>query len=131
MKKEMIRRLREIGTSYRQIARRLGIPENTVKSICRHENIFNLKLQQPIPRCRCCNALLSSTRRHYCSDSCRYRWNYQHRILGSKNAVRLVCKNCGKPFYSYPSCHRVYCSHKCYIEDRYGERNLEYDTSMD
>ena len=127
--KEKIRQLREIGTTYGQIARKLGISENTIKSVCRREHIFNL--QQPIQRCRCCNAPLKATRSHYCSDSCRYKWSYQHRILDAENAERLVCKNCGKSFYSYPSRHRIYCSHECYIEDRYGERKYEYDTGMD
>ena len=31
--KNLIRKLREIGTSYGQIAHRLGISENTVKSL--------------------------------------------------------------------------------------------------
>jgi len=128
--KNLIRKLREIGTSYGQIAHRLGISENTVKSLCRREHIFNL--QQPKHQhCLCCNIPLKGAQRHYCSDSCRYKWNYQHRILDAENAKRLVCKNCGEIFYSYPSSHKIYCSRECYIEARFGERRHENEACMD
>lgn len=121
--KEMIRNMREKGTSYRQIAAFLNLSENTVKSVCRRLRI-EVKVGKPFcPQCG--KELLPGVRGHkriFCSNSCRYAWDYAHRILDDSNAVLKRCKACGIAFYSYPSNKRVYCSHECYIAYRYGKQ---------
>ena len=32
------------------------------------------------------------------------------------------CENCGKEFHLYGDSRRKYCSHECYIKDRFGGR---------
>ena len=121
--KDAVRRMRENGGSYGQIASTLGLSENTVKSLCRREGI--LVAPESSPRCPHCSNLTPSTshgtRRRYCSDTCRYAWNFAHRVLGEKNAVSRRCACCGKTFFSYPSSGRKYCSRACYIRDRFGK----------
>lgn len=54
-------------------------------------------------------------KRKYCSDKCRHEY-------GSKNNNRkiyeLVCEYCGKQ-YEALSMKRKYCSHDCYIRNKY------------
>ena len=112
--------MRENGKSYGQIAAALGLSENTVKSYCRRAG-----LQTFVARTIClqCGKILlpeKHGRRRFCSDACRYAWAYSHRILGPQNAIQKQCAACKKSFFSYPSSHRKYCSHGCYIADRYG-----------
>ena len=115
--------LRRSGKSYGQIAQALNISENTVKSFCRREGI--LMVPESAPRCpHCCKPMAPTargTRRRYCSDACRYAWNFAHRVLSEKNAILKRCACCGKPFFSYPSSGRKYCSRACYIHDRFGK----------
>lgn len=126
--KNMLRRMRENGKSYSQIAAAMGLSENTVKSCCRRMGVQILIPKAACPQCG--KALLPSARgqrRRFCSDSCRYAWDYAHRILDARNAVSGKCKACGKVFFSYPSSHRKYCSHGCYIADRYGREAYRHD----
>ena len=115
--------LRRSGKSYGQIAQALNISENTVKSFCRREGI--LMVPESAPRCpHCCKPMAPTargTRRRFCSDTCRFAWNFAHRVLGEKNAISKRCANCGKSFFSYPSSDRKYCSRACYIRDRFGK----------
>lgn len=121
--KDAVRRMRENGGSYGQIASTLGLSENTIKSLCRREGI--LAAPESSPRCPHCGKPMSSascgTRCRFCSDTCRYAWNYAHRVLGEKNAVSRRCACCRKTFFSYPSSDRKYCSSACYIRDRFGK----------
>ena len=126
--KNMLRRMRENGKSYSQIAAAMGLSENTVKSCCRRMGVQILIPKAACPQCG--KALLPSARgqrRRFCSDSCRYAWDYAHRILDARNAVSYKCKVCGKVFFSYPSSYRKYCSHGCYIADRYGREAYRHD----
>ena len=119
----LLRELRQSGKSYGQIARALNISENTVKSFCRREGI--LVVPEPADHCPRCGKPIShpaqGTRRRFCSDSCRYAWNFAHRVLSEKNAISKRCACCNQPFFSYPSSGRKYCSRACYLRDRFGK----------
>lgn len=119
--KALLRELRRSGESYGQIAEALNVSENTVKSFCRREGI--LAAPESAPRCSHCGKRMAptarGTRRRFCSDACRYAWNFAHRTLDETNAKSKRCACCGKPFFSYPSSDRKYCSRACYLRDRY------------
>lgn len=121
--RDHLRELRRSGKSYGHIAQALDISENTVKSFCRREGF--LVVPDPAARCPRCGRPMPPTsrgsRRRFCSDTCRYAWNFAHRVLGEKNAESKRCACCGKTFFSYPSTNRRYCSRACYTRDRYGK----------
>lgn len=122
-KRNLLRQLRRSGKSYGQIAKTLNISENTAKSICRREGI--LAVPQSADHCPRCGGPISHAaqgpRRRFCSDTCRYAWNFAHRVLSEINAVSKRCDCCGQLFFSYPSSGRKYCSRACYIRDRFGK----------
>lgn len=118
--KDAVRRIRENGGSYGQIASTLGLSENTVKSFWRRMGVQNSFNQITCPRCR--KHIISGSRgqhRRFCSDTCRYAWDYTHRVLSEKNAISKRCACCDQPFFSYPSSGRKYCSRTCYVRDRF------------
>jgi toxin secretion/phage lysis holin len=121
--RSLLRELRRFGKSYGQIAEALNLSENTVKSFCRREGI--LAVPESAERCPHCGKPMSptarGTRRRFYSDTCRYAWNFAHRVLDEKNAISKRCACCGKPFFSYPSSCRKYCFLACYIRDRFGK----------
>jgi len=121
--RDHLRGLRQAGKSYGQIAEALALSENTVKSFCRREGILAVPESGDLcPRCgKPMAPTTRGTRRRFCSDTCRYAWNFAHRVLGEKNAVSKRCACCGKSFFSYPSSGRKYCSRACYMRDRYGK----------
>lgn len=123
IQRNLLRELRRSGRSYGQIAQALNIPENTVKSFCRREGI--LVVPDPADRCPRCGKTMphgtQGTRRRFCSDTCRFSWNFAHRVLGEENAVSKRCTCCDQPFFSYPSSDRKYCSRACYVRNRFGK----------
>ncbi len=119
---EKARRLREAGKSYADIASTLHVSVNTVKSTCRRNGIENFNDRQHCMNCRRRLEGATGNRRTFCSNVCRYQWDYRHRVLTEENAEARVCLTCGKEFFSYPSAARKYCSHSCYIAARYGRR---------
>lgn len=119
---EKVRLLRETGKSYSYIADLLRVSVNTVKSACRRNGIENFNDRQHCMNCRRRLDSVSVHRRTFCSNTCRYQWDYHHRVLTEQNAEARVCPVCGKEFFHYPSAARKYCSHGCYIAARYGRR---------
>ncbi len=120
--RENLCRMRENGKSYSQIACTLGVSENTVKSFCRRANVLYMPDKAVCPCCGKPVALRDRGKpRRFCSDACRYSWSYAHRVLTMRNAVAKRCCGCKREFLSYPSSHRKYCSHGCYIMERYGK----------
>ena len=56
----------------------------------------------------------------FCSDECRQSW---HRLNHDKKGTRKAyCKHCGKEFLYYKG-DRKYCSHECYVEERFFKNN--------
>lgn len=138
LQKEHVRRMRTEGMSYAKIAVSLGLSENTVKSYCKRNNIGGIsalpKVTQPNPEtkadfCKNCGQPLTLRPgikpRKFCSDACRKTWWNSHLDRVSRKAVyNLTCAGCGKPFNSYGNKNRKYCSHACYIKDRFTNRAL-------
>lgn len=134
--KVQIAEMRKEGLGYIRIAQKLGISENTIKSFCRRNNLSGAALEESatemqvsagadVKPCKCCGApVLQNPKRKpklFCSDKCRNKWWNSHLYLVKRKAMYdYVCPNCGKSFSAYGNANRKYCSHECYIEDRFG-----------
>ena len=134
--KEQVRRMRTEGIGYSKIAARLGISENTIKSYCKRNNLGGVTVASKPDQCDagkeacafCKNCgkpilhRLGVKSRKFCSDECRMVWWNSHPGQVSQKAVyHLECAGCKKPFDSYGNKHRKYCSHACYIKERFGQ----------
>ena len=64
--------------------------------------------------------------RIFCSKKCRQEWWNSHPEAVKQKAIYVfTCPNCGNAFTVYGNKNRKYCSHSCYITDRFGkERTL-------
>lgn len=120
--KSRISALRGSGHSYKEIGETLGIPESTIKTFCRRNG---LKKDGNVRRCLFCGqeVIQASGRKEkkFCSDSCRMKWWNDHKERANRNTLSTIeCAYCHKKFKAYESAMRKYCSHDCYIEDRFG-----------
>ncbi len=109
---------REKGDAISSIAKDLGLNVNTVKSFCRRQKITIQGMDEKF--CLHCDRRLpkyqSGRPRRFCSDACRQAyWN----IREKRYLTEHTCPNCGKTFMARKS--RKYCSHNCYIKDRFGD----------
>ena len=129
--KEQIRNLRREGMSYAKIAKQVDVSRDAVISFCRRNGLQEIK--KPIPDvntdaadvCRECGKPLIQVdgmkRRVFCSKECRVKWWKEHpERLNQKAVYQYTCPHCGKPFSAYGNSKRKYCSHACYISDRFG-----------
>lgn len=128
-------RMRSEGKSYSKIAAYLGISENTIKSFCQRNNLgvsnAALKVEnvsnngtEALNFCKNCGKTIEQRSgkkpRKFCSDKCRMTWWNSHTEEVSKKSIyHLECEACNKPFESYGNMNRKYCTHSCYINDRF------------
>lgn len=133
---EKIRRLRLNGVGYTKVANELGLSKETVKSFCRRNGLSGraeaMLVEQKAEEgvlCRNCGKPLEQIPgkkiRKFCSKQCREIWwkNNPERI--KKRAVyKYICANCGRKFEVYGNAHRKYCTHNCYIADRFKKENI-------
>ena len=120
---------RKNGCGYKKISQLTGISENTIKTYCKRNGLGGTAVPAPAAEggtaCKCCGAPITQTPgrkfRKFCSDRCRNSWWNSHLDLVNRKAnYEFVCPTCGKPFTAYGNANRKYCSHSCYIEDRFG-----------
>ncbi len=128
LEKDKITELREKGYGYKKIAQILEVQENTVKSFCNRSKSKELICNDDV--CMECGKPIKQIkgrkRKIFCSDKCRMKWWNNHKELVSKKTVReAICSGCGKPFPVYGNAKRKYCSHECYIVDRFGGKRDE------
>ena len=127
LQKETVVRLRSQGKSYGDISSELGISVNTISSFCRRIDIGNSgKDIRLVATCKQCGKKIKSLtghkQRQFCSDACRLLWWNSHQELIKRKAIYFyTCAFCGKSFSAYGNSKRKYCSHVCYIFDRYGK----------
>ena len=115
--KDKILKLKSSGRSYSEIASVLSISKETIKSFLRR---YKLRTEEIYTSCKNCGKELSEGRpKKFCCDICRYKWWRKNTENNRKYLKINVCKNCSKKFKSYDNKVRKYCSHKCYIEDRF------------
>jgi endogenous inhibitor of DNA gyrase (YacG/DUF329 family) len=120
--KQKIIALRWDRAGYGQIAVRLNISINTVKSFCRRHNLA-VKVDKSV--CEQCGKPIMQNpgrkQKRFCSDKCRNKWWNGHLDLVKRKAVyTFTCPNCGKVFKSYGNSQRKFCCHACYIAYRFG-----------
>lgn len=123
--------LREAGNGYKKIAQVLSISESTVKSYCKRNNISKTEItlsDDELP-CQCCGKPVKQNpgrkTKKFCSDRCRMKWWNSHLDQVQRKAnYDFICPVCKKPFMVYGNANRKYCSHECYIEDRFGGGRL-------
>lgn len=125
--KEKIIRFRRQGLGYADIGRELHISKDTVKSFCRRNGltVSNNKQVDDKGFCRECGKTLiqqeKTKRRIFCCKSCREKWWTEHADRINRKAVyTFTCAGCGRIFTAYGNSNRKYCSHGCYIADRFG-----------
>ena len=129
--KEQIRNLRREGMSYAKIAKQVDVSRDAVISFCRRNGLQEIKKPIPVVNtdaadvCRECGKPLIQVdgmkKRVFCSKECRVKWWKEHpERLNQKAVYQYTCPHCGKPFSAYGNSKRKYCSHTCYISDRFG-----------
>ena len=133
--KLQITKLRDDGYGYNRIAQALGVSVNTVKSFCRRNKLTGKaavekpKAQVPsdegIHLCKCCGVSVEQNsgrkEKKFCSDKCRMEWwNNNLDKVKHKAMYEYICPHCGKQFKVYGNSRRKYCSHECYVADRFG-----------
>ena len=110
------------GMGYSEIARKLGMSVNTVKSYCQRNGLKRTGVTEALANdaCKRCGCALVHTpgrkKKQFCSDACRLRWWHEHRYM-SKTARSAKCVACGRAFMT--DCGQRYCSHACYIHMRF------------
>lgn len=119
--------LRKQGCGYKKISIETGIPLNTIKTYCRrhlkgYTTVKELTENGMCPECGTALIHISGHRaKKFCSDKCRMDyWKEHQEALNKKANYDFVCEHCKKPFQAYGNSHRKYCSHECYIAERFG-----------
>lgn len=129
-----ILKMRFDGCSYAQIAEKVQISENTIKSFCRRQrnnkNIVQNVESVNYDSCNFCHEPLThlpkKRRKKFCSNQCRIKFWYQNLDKSQvKSKHFLVCASCTKEFKSYGNKSRRYCCHKCYINHRFSASTKE------
>ena len=131
--KSRIVKMRGDGIGYKKIAQTLGLSEGTVKTFCHRNGLAGTGLDAPEKAsasilqkpCRYCGAMVvqipGRKEKKFCSDECRNSWWNRHLSeTKRKSMTEYVCPACGKTFSAYGKRNRKYCSHECYITDRFG-----------
>lgn len=122
--RQQIDKMRYDGYSMGEIAMTLNLSRNTVKSYCRRRDIKNSEI---IRKCLYCGKPIKQNpgrkEKKFCCDSCRNKWWREHMDRVHRKAIyTFTCACCGRTFTAYGDSHRKYCSHACYIADRFGGR---------
>lgn len=127
--KKQVEKFRANGLSYGKISETLGLSINTVKTYCRRHGLGGVVVKtanrdEDKHFCLCCGApvmqVLGRKEKKFCSDRCRNKWwNQNLDKVNRKANYEYICPYCKKPFTAYGNKNRKYCSHECYIEDRF------------
>ena len=125
---------RQQGYGYKKIAQIMELSVNTVKTYCKRNALGGVVAPQNPSRmekvCKCCGAPLVQTPgrkpKVFCSDSCRTKWwNTHPELVNHRDGRQVVCGHCGQVFSVGKNSARKYCSHGCYIADRFHGGELQ------
>lgn len=133
--KEKIRELRLKGMGYKGIAGLLGLSRDSVRGFCKRNGldgdscVVALNVEEKVKRnllCACCEKPIKQKEqgrtKKFCSEECRRKWwreNQSERNKSDDATYQYTCPHCGKEFSVYGNKKRKYCSHNCYIKDRF------------
>lgn len=114
-----IKTMREKLCSYAEIAEKLRISVNSVKSYCLRNHLNTEVLVKNAKKCKNCGKPIvvdSRTKpRVFCSNECKVYWWKNHKSADNSNFVQEhTCTTCGKSFSAYTTANRKYCSLQCY-----------------
>lgn len=128
--------LRKNGMGYKAIANVLGLSRDIVRGFCKKYGLEGdaILVQKNIEvhvkngiLCPYCSKPLTQPKlgrkKRFCCDECRRAWWKENQSELSRKDTAFysaVCTCCGKEFRSYGNKSRKYCSHECYIKDRFG-----------
>ena len=128
--KNQIAEYREQGMSYTEISKKMDLSINSIKTYCKRHGLGGIRAYEAdssfvVVACEHCGNPVKQNpgrkQKRFCSDKCRNLWWNSHIDLVKKKAnYECTCVSCGKQFTSYGNKERKYCSHSCYIEDRFG-----------
>lgn len=129
IQKHQIQEMRRYGCTYKHIASALSLNAGTVKTYCVRAVQKGLDISRdPIANslCKQCGTPIiqipKRKKRIFCSKTCSQNWWNSHVYMvnrSSKALFHFTCSTCGKQFSAYGKADRKYCSHECYINDRY------------
>ena len=138
---KQIREFRLQGIGYKAIASRVGLSRDAVRNYCKNHALrgyaveVTMNIQEQIQQglvCRCCGKVIqqpaTGRKKKFCSETCRREWWGAHPEATQQGETvfnEKPCVYCGQPFIIYGSKTRRYCSHDCYVHDRF-YRNEEY-----
>jgi len=125
--KKTIATMRRQGVTYADIAAAVGATSTALRTYChRHRDEIDVPAAPGKANGYCYNCgqrIVQAPKRKprkFCCDRCRELWWNQNRHVG-KQGLRLNCIYCGKKFYARKCSGQRYCSHACYINQRFGE----------
>lgn len=140
LQRKQIINMRKNGKGYKTIATAVGMSRDAVRNFCKRNSMTGygqataLNTEERIENneicANCCTPIQQPAKgRHkkFCSDECRRDWWRKHpeEIKQKETAqYHLKCKYCGREFVSYGNKNRKYCSHYCYIHDRFYREEL-------
>ena len=139
--KQRMLQLRAEGKTYTAIAETMGFSPSAVKSFFSREGAravvpdeFHAADERdvivaPIAGvCRQCGADLKlhagNQMKRFCSESCRQKWWRAHPGFITDKASTSTCAGCGAVFKNGGNPARRYCTRACYIEHRFGKRDV-------
>lgn len=125
--RSQIATLRGQGYGYKKIGQLTGLSVNTIKTYCKRNELSGNAVQPTRSMskvCRHCGAPLVQIAgrkpRIFCSDACRIKWWNTHADqMNHRDGREVVCSQCGRNFIVNKSSSRKYCSHACYIANRF------------
>lgn len=134
---KQIMKMREQGVGYRSIGLAVGLSRDIVRNFCKSKGLAgygsaltkNIQEQVMLGKaCLYCGKKIEQPKtgrpKKFCSEKCRREWWKMHPEKLTKNETAMypvVCARCGTEFISYGNKNRKYCSHDCYIKDRFWE----------
>ena len=126
---KQIQDFRVQGLGYRTIASVLGLSRDVVRSYCKNNGLGGYSAEavgntQQSNACPYCSQTIqqpaTGRKRKFCSDTCRRAWWAVHPMDAQKSAFYdRTCVYCGQTFTTYGNKTRRYCSHNCYVHDRF------------
>lgn len=132
---KQIQDFRMKGVGYKAIASVLGLSRDVVRNYCKSHGLdgyavevaVNLQEQMQLGSiCQCCGQTIQQPnigrKRKFCSERCRREWWTAHPEDSQKKETAFyekTCAYCGQQFTVYGNKNRRYCSHECYVHDRF------------
>lgn len=130
-----VKELRMKGMGYKAIAQALDLDRDQVRYHCKKIGLTGTKeeLAEKIEEeklhgetCLYCGDLLYRSKyapgKKFCCEDCRRKWWKEHPEKKKKSAKASYvkqCEECGRTFISYGCKTRRFCSHDCYVHNRF------------